>query len=127
MNKANARQVLDKLGCFLRGTAPVTPDQDRVWDIITALRAIDMRTRRIGTADRLKTLTTARIRAVTQIWTSEVEVSTKALTLEERQEREKLLWSKCVPPHFRSHYARAVWAIRRLYKYDLQDEKPVAS
>lgn len=75
-----------------------------------------------GGLERLKFLTTARIRAiVTPNYFG--DINPIPLTEYERIERnEFILYS---PRHFKSHYQEAVLAIKEVFGYDLRHEKPV--
>lgn len=92
-------------------------DTWEIWHIVSALRGPDHGN------DRLKELTTARIRAIVGISSKHVTVHSYPLTIEERQERDILLSE--ASQHFRSHYRDACIAIRFFYGYNLQTEEKV--
>jgi hypothetical protein len=110
-----ARETLKLLSSFLKRR---DDNAAIVWDIITALRSCDQ----TANHDELKNLTTTRIRYVVGIPPGiGAVVRAEPLSIAERAVRDELLNS--APVHFQSHWRTAVYAIRILHDYDLQEEK----
>ena len=75
-----------------------------------------------GGIERLKYLTTARIRGIVAPGYNGTVVHSP-LAESEREERDSFL--SYAPKHFKSHYNEAVEAIRVVFKYDLKHEQEI--
>lgn len=93
----------------------------RLWNIITALRGPDFE---YSDYSDLKDHTTARVRAIIGMRPRLfANVRPQKLFVTEQINRDRALMNGSL--HFKSHYFRANYAIRALYKYDLENEKRV--
>jgi len=94
-------------------------ESEYLWSILSALRGPD------DMNCELKMLTTGRIRSIVfGNWPHHAYMCNHyTLDPDEREYRDKLL-EEC-SLHFAAHYHSAVEAIRKVYKYDLLNEKKI--
>jgi len=89
-----------------------------VWNIITFLRGPDVENK------KLKTYTTARVRAVVgMVYRYFADVNDTPLTPHQIKARDEFL--RKAPKHFYRHWLMVIDAVRELYNYDLQEERPL--
>ena len=93
--------------------------QEDVWNILTALRSFDGPIHDKG----LKNFTTERVRGVVGLEDRHFSVRYEPLGKYEMLARDDLLYT--ADTHFALHYSRAVETIRRIYSYDLKEEKVI--
>ena len=104
------------------------PKPEHFQKIVSALRGPDLLVLNefgcvpSGGIERLKYLTTGRIRAIVAPEYNGT-VTREPLTEAERFERENFL--PYAPKHFKSHYKEAVEAIRVVFQYDLKYEREI--